>query len=216
MAGVRPAAPRYGFSNKAVALRPSSEKLPGSPIFHLAGVSPADVHNRDPRALPLVSGGVTVIGDEVLAKAQDANVVFCQLAPYAIRIQPRRRLTSANSRRTHVGRDWAGGRPPAPSTLAPTLTPALPRGSQDSSGAADWRSRGFQGRELLLRRIGRKDANKPVVGPSFLGLFFTVASHWDAWQTTAAGLPCSDPRPWRLGSRWSSDIPDGVEESATP
>jgi hypothetical protein len=123
---------------------------------------------------------------------------------------------SANSRRTHVGRDWAGGRPPAPSTLAPTLTPALPRGSQDSSGAADWRSRGFQGRELLLRRIGRKDANKPVVGPSFLGLFFTVASHWDAWQTTAAGLPCSDPRPWRLGSRWSSDIPDGVEESATP
>ena len=34
MAGVRPAAPRYGFSNKPVALRPSSEKLPGSPIFH--------------------------------------------------------------------------------------------------------------------------------------------------------------------------------------
>ena len=34
MVGVRPAAPRYGFSNKPVALRPSSEKLPGSPIFH--------------------------------------------------------------------------------------------------------------------------------------------------------------------------------------
>jgi hypothetical protein len=34
LAGVRPAAPRYGFSNKAVALRPCSEKLPGSPIFH--------------------------------------------------------------------------------------------------------------------------------------------------------------------------------------
>jgi hypothetical protein len=50
----------------------------------LAGVSPADVHNRDPRTLPLVSGGATVIGNGVLAKAQDANVVFCQLAPYDV------------------------------------------------------------------------------------------------------------------------------------
>jgi hypothetical protein len=50
----------------------------------LEGVSPADVHNRDPRDLPLVSGGATVIGDGVLAEAQNANVVFCQLAPYDI------------------------------------------------------------------------------------------------------------------------------------
>jgi hypothetical protein len=48
----------------------------------LAGVSPADVHNRDPRELPLVSGGVTVIGDGVLAEAGDPNVVFFQLAPW--------------------------------------------------------------------------------------------------------------------------------------
>jgi len=48
----------------------------------LAGVSPADVHNRDPRDLPLVSAGATVIGDGVLAKARNANVVFCQLLPW--------------------------------------------------------------------------------------------------------------------------------------
>jgi hypothetical protein len=48
----------------------------------LAGVGPADVHNRDPRELPLVSGGATVIGNGVLARAQNANVVFCQLAPW--------------------------------------------------------------------------------------------------------------------------------------
>jgi beta-galactosidase len=48
----------------------------------LAGVGPADVHNRDPRQLPLVSDGAQVIGDGVLAKAQNANVVFCQLAPW--------------------------------------------------------------------------------------------------------------------------------------
>jgi hypothetical protein len=50
----------------------------------LAGVSPADVHNRDPRTLPLVSGGATVIGNGVLARANNANVVFCQLPPYTV------------------------------------------------------------------------------------------------------------------------------------
>jgi hypothetical protein len=49
-----------------------------------AGVSPADVHNREPRTMPLISGGATVIGDGVLAKSQDANVIFCQLAPYDV------------------------------------------------------------------------------------------------------------------------------------
>jgi hypothetical protein len=48
----------------------------------LAGVSPADVQNRDPRELPLVSGGATIIGDGVLAKAENANIVFCQLLPW--------------------------------------------------------------------------------------------------------------------------------------
>ncbi len=48
----------------------------------LVGVGPADVHNRDPRTVPLVSGGAEAIGDGVLAIASDANVVFCQLAPW--------------------------------------------------------------------------------------------------------------------------------------
>ncbi|MCX7887061.1 MAG: hypothetical protein N3B01_07400 [Verrucomicrobiae bacterium] len=38
-----------------------------------AGVSPADVHNRDPRPIPLVNGSVL---------AHTGNVVFCQLAPW--------------------------------------------------------------------------------------------------------------------------------------
>ncbi len=48
----------------------------------LAGVGPADVYNRDPRELPLVSGGAAVVGDGVLAKAENADVVFCQLVPW--------------------------------------------------------------------------------------------------------------------------------------
>ncbi len=48
----------------------------------LAGVSPAEVHNRDPRELPLVSGGLTVIGNGVLAASEDGSVVLCQLAPW--------------------------------------------------------------------------------------------------------------------------------------
>jgi hypothetical protein len=48
----------------------------------LAGVGPADVHDRDPRELPLVTSSPTVIGDGVLALAEGRNVVFCQLAPW--------------------------------------------------------------------------------------------------------------------------------------
>jgi len=47
-----------------------------------AGVGPADVHSRDPRELPLIKAGATLIGDGVLARAADFNVVFCQLVPW--------------------------------------------------------------------------------------------------------------------------------------
>jgi hypothetical protein len=55
---------------------PPSSKSP------LAGVGPADVHNRDPRELPLVSGGVASVGNGVLATVEMANAVFCQLVPW--------------------------------------------------------------------------------------------------------------------------------------
>jgi len=48
----------------------------------LVGVGPADVHSREPRKLPLVSAGVTIIGDGILARMENLNVVFCQLAPW--------------------------------------------------------------------------------------------------------------------------------------
>jgi hypothetical protein len=48
----------------------------------LAGVGPADVHNRDPRDLPLIKTGATVIGNGVLAQAEGSHTVFCQLAPW--------------------------------------------------------------------------------------------------------------------------------------
>ncbi|MBM3333687.1 hypothetical protein FJY63_03410, partial [Candidatus Sumerlaeota bacterium] len=62
----------------------------------LAGVGPADVHNRDPRELPLVSGGASVVGNGVLAKAENANVVFCQLVPW--QFNPKQQL---NLKRTY-------------------------------------------------------------------------------------------------------------------
>ena len=52
-----------------------------------AGLGPADVHNRDPRAVPLVTGGADPVGNGVLA--QTGNAVFCQLAPYSFLDSPR-------------------------------------------------------------------------------------------------------------------------------
>ena len=64
----------------------------------LAGIGPADVHNRAPRDLPLISAGARVVGDGVLARAGDANVVFCQLAPWQFESsQPNLRRTYRRS-----------------------------------------------------------------------------------------------------------------------
>jgi len=46
------------------------------------GIGPADLHNRDPRELPLIASGAATVGNGVLATAADANVVFCQLLPW--------------------------------------------------------------------------------------------------------------------------------------
>jgi beta-galactosidase len=58
----------------------------------LAGIGPADVHNRDPRELSLVSSGAQVIGDGVLAKMEKANVVFVQMPPWKFEGSPRSNL----------------------------------------------------------------------------------------------------------------------------
>ena len=53
----------------------------------LAGAGPADVHNRDPRDVPLVTGGAQTVGDGVLANALEGRVVFCQIAPWQFNIK---------------------------------------------------------------------------------------------------------------------------------
>ena len=47
----------------------------------LAGFGPADVHIREPRSLPLITSGASVVGDGVLA-FEVPNVVVCQLVPW--------------------------------------------------------------------------------------------------------------------------------------
>jgi beta-galactosidase len=48
----------------------------------LAGIGPAEVHNRDPRELSLISSGAQVVGNGVLAKVEAANIVFFQMPPW--------------------------------------------------------------------------------------------------------------------------------------
>ncbi len=55
---------------------------PEAPGSLLAGVGPADVHNRSPRKIPLVTGGARALGDGVLAVADGTRVVLCQLVPW--------------------------------------------------------------------------------------------------------------------------------------
>ena len=63
---------------------------PASRDSPFCGIGPADMHNRDPRTLPLVAEGAALIGNGVLAKCDDANVVFCQLLPW--QFQPKMQM----------------------------------------------------------------------------------------------------------------------------
>jgi hypothetical protein len=56
------------------------EPPPAGSLF--AGICPADVHNRDPRELPLVTEGAEILGNGVLARLDNANAVLCQIVPY--------------------------------------------------------------------------------------------------------------------------------------
>jgi hypothetical protein len=67
----------------------------------LVGVGPADVHNRAPREIPLVTAGADVFGDGVLAVAKGANVVFCQFPPYTVSRVEGAAHETQNLRRTY-------------------------------------------------------------------------------------------------------------------
>jgi len=47
------------------------------------GIGSADVHNRDVKEIPLITGGATIVGAGVLAKIDGTQVVFCQMTPWS-------------------------------------------------------------------------------------------------------------------------------------
>ncbi|MCC7493159.1 MAG: hypothetical protein IT204_12455 [Fimbriimonadaceae bacterium] len=53
----------------------------GSPF---AGCAAADIHNRDPRELPLVTAGAAPLGNGVLAASADGALIVCQLPPWEV------------------------------------------------------------------------------------------------------------------------------------
>ena len=60
----------------------SSYFEPQGMVSPFRGIGPADIHNRDPKNYPLVSGGATIIGDGILAVTDNGNTVICGLAPW--------------------------------------------------------------------------------------------------------------------------------------
>jgi hypothetical protein len=48
----------------------------------LVGIGPADMHDRDARQRPLLSGGVILVGDGLLGHSAAGSIVFCQVVPW--------------------------------------------------------------------------------------------------------------------------------------
>ncbi|HLF33707.1 MAG TPA: hypothetical protein VI583_05700, partial [Cyclobacteriaceae bacterium] len=50
----------------------------------LAGIGPADIHNRAPLEVSKITSGAEVFGDGVLAVTKDNSTVLCQLVPWQL------------------------------------------------------------------------------------------------------------------------------------
>jgi beta-galactosidase/beta-glucuronidase len=123
----------------------------------LAGVSPADVHNRDPRNLSLVTTGATTYGDGVLALAD--NVVFCQIVPWRFDSSPEK----FNQRRTFGRASFAVGRLLANLGISAT-TPLLERFAEPPTAPT----------EPSLIKISTFNAARYLDG-----LYLTQPTEWD-------------------------------------
>jgi hypothetical protein len=93
---------------------------PGGLPEWFAGMASADLHNRDPRTLPLVTEGARVYGGGVLAATGSA--VLCQLRPWTFSTKPER----FNQRRTFVRTSFGVSRLLA-NLGVPSATPLLER-----------------------------------------------------------------------------------------
>ena len=111
----------------------------------LVGVAPADVHCPAPRTLPLVSG-TAAVGNGVLGKTKDANVVFCQLTPWSFADHGPQR----NLKRTYRRTSFLLSRLLANMGVA-SATPLLERFSRPVGGSA--------GKSLARNGDFRTDAN---------------------------------------------------------
>lgn len=68
----------------------------------LAGIGPGEVHNRAPQAVPLVTGGATILGNGVLAQADGANAVICGLVPWRFASEQQDNLKRTYRRLNHL------------------------------------------------------------------------------------------------------------------
>jgi hypothetical protein len=92
----------------------------------LAGIGPADVHNRDPREVPLITTGAQLVGNGVLATVENTSVVFCQLVPWQFEPKKSMNLKRTFRRVSHLVSRLAAnlGATAATPILAPLGSPA--------------------------------------------------------------------------------------------
>ncbi len=95
----------------------------------LRGLGPADVHNRDPRELPLVTAGASIRGNGILAMVEKPDIVFCPLVPWEF--DPTK-TKQANFRRTYRRASFVATRLLA-NLGVPSTTPVLARFSSPVS-----------------------------------------------------------------------------------
>ena len=151
----------------------------------LAGIGPADVLIRDPRQIPLVNNAAFKLGDGVLARVPESNVILCQLVPWQFDYQNNFHLKMTYRRTSFLVARLLAGMGVGASTplLAHFSTPLknifdanrsiLKNGDfqldQDRDGFADiWQAQSDPGRTSSVREPDAQNPNQWIQRISLL------------------------------------------------
>ncbi|MBN1675079.1 MAG: hypothetical protein JXR37_28820 [Kiritimatiellae bacterium] len=168
----------------------------------LAGVGPADVHNREPKEFPLVTGGALAIGNGVLARAENANVVFCQLAPWNFPYKHPQNMKRTFRRASYLVNRLLANMGVAGSTSRFLARFGNPAADQDRAEGVEPAPRLTAGEKKLVLPVEwqGKALAKAEKSP-------------DGWRR--AGLTDGDWRPIRVSRCWEEQFTDLAEFDGT-
>jgi len=176
----------------------SGEVPPQKAGSALAGVSPAEVYDRDAREIDLITAGAEITGGGTLAVSKDGKIAFCQMVPWAFEYEKNFNLKPTYRRTSFlVSRILANLGAQAKTPLLAQFAKPLPASAERADTPnVTWLEAGEK--ELILPKVWKGlplGTTEPTVGwekPGFNDASWRKMSVPGLWENQYADLASMD------------------------